>query len=74
MGMLSSLTLPANGDTAGENTRGEAEEETAAGERQARERKMALVGVPAEPRTERWTYEDHSPHEDDHEAWRLNGS
>ena len=68
MGILWSLTLPANGDTAGENTSGEAEEETAAGERQARERKMALVGVPAEPSTEGWTHEDHSPHEDDHEA------
>ena len=68
MGILWSLTLPANGDSAGENTRGEAEEETAAGERLARERKMALVGAPTEPRTERWTHEDHSRHEDDHEA------
>jgi hypothetical protein len=67
MGILASLTLPANGDTAGEHTSGEAEEETAAGDRQAWERTMALVGVPAEPRIERWTYEDCSLHEDDHE-------
>ena len=68
MGILSSLAPSANGDTAGEQMSGEGEEETAAGERQARERKRALVGVPAEPSTEGWTHEDHSPHEDDHEA------
>jgi hypothetical protein len=67
MGILSSLTLLANGDTAGENTSEEAEEETVAGERQARERKRALVGMPAEPRVERWTHEDRSRHEEDHE-------
>ena len=67
MGILSGLTLPANGDAAGENTSEEAEEETAAGERQARERKLALVGMPAEPRTERETHAGRSLHEDDHE-------
>ena len=67
MGILSSLTLPANGNTAGENTSEEAEEETAAGERPARERKLALVGMPAEPRTERWTHEDCSLHAEEDE-------
>jgi len=68
MGILSSLRLPANGDTAGENTSGEAREETAERERQARERKMVLVGVPAEPRAERWTHKGRRPREEDHES------
>ena len=67
MGILASLRLPANGDTCGENPSGEAEEETITGVRQARERQRALVGVPAEPRVERWTHEDRSLREDDHE-------
>ena len=67
MGMLSSLRLSANGDTVGENTPKEAEEESVECERQAWESRMALVGMPAEPRGERWTHEDRSLHEDDHE-------
>jgi hypothetical protein len=73
MGMLSSLRLPAKGDTAGENTSGEAEEETVAGKRQAWESKRALVGRPGKPRAEQWTHEDRSLPEDDHEERRLNG-
>jgi hypothetical protein len=56
------VTLPVR------TTSGETEEETSIGERPARERKMALGGVPAEPRAEHWTHEDRSLHEEDHEA------
>jgi hypothetical protein len=68
MGILSSLRLSANGDTAGENPSGEAGKETAECERQARERKPVLAGVPAEPRAERWTHKGRRPGEEDHES------
>jgi hypothetical protein len=67
MEILSRLRLPANGDPAGENTRGEAEEERVAGKRPAGERQRALGSVPAEPRAEHGTHEDRSLHEDNHE-------
>jgi hypothetical protein len=67
MGILSSLTLSANGDTVGENMPEEAEEETAEDGRQAWESKRALVGRPGQPRAEQWTHEDRSLHEGDHE-------
>ena len=53
MGILSSLRLPANGDTVGENTPEEAEEESVECERQAWESRMALVGMPGKRRVER---------------------
>ena len=68
MGILSSLRLSANGDTAGENTSGEAEKETAECEGQARERKLVLAGVPAEPRAERWTHKGRRLREEEHES------
>ncbi len=68
MGILSSLRLPANGDTAGENPRGEAGKETADCERQAQERKRVRAGVPAAPRAERWTHKGRRLREEAHES------
>jgi len=53
MGILASLPLSAKGDTVGENTPEEAEEERVECGRQAWESKRALVGMPGKPRVER---------------------
>ena len=68
MGILSSLTHPANGDTAGERVRGEGEEETGEGKRPAKGREMATEGVPVGERAERWTHEDTPLREKDPEV------
>ena len=67
MGILSSLGHSANGDTSGESVRGETEKQTVEGERQAKARQLRADGMPTEPRAGRWTHEDGSLHEDDHE-------
>ena len=68
MGILSSLAHPANGDTAGESTRGEAEEETAAGERQAGKESWLLSACQPSQEPSGGHTRTVRSHEDDHEA------